>query len=135
MKLAIGQVLYYVPHDARRGPPFEVSVGAIGRKWASLFHVEAIDPGCWNSTMAGRHYGRCDFNGDVDGGGYTSPGRCWASKADYIEQESRRLAWLDFVRMVRDTPYTAPPGVSRETINYVSGLLGLTTVYPSEGTP
>lgn len=74
-----GQRLYYVP-NRRYGDPQWLTVTSVGRRWATC----------------GEGYGaiRVDMNTlQVDGRGYSSPGRCYLSKADHDNEVRRSNAW------------------------------------------
>jgi hypothetical protein len=61
------------------GEPREVTVAKIGHKWI---------------TLEGRRPIRIDRKTMyADGGVYTSPGRCYLSKAEYEAEERRRDRW------------------------------------------
>lgn len=97
--LTVGQELWYVPADARdRGRSCTVRVRSIGRKWAQVDGwLGQINIETWF----------------VDGGGYSSPGRCWLNREAW-EAEQRRLAAWDELRGI--TSAFAIPDVSEAKI-------------------
>lgn len=127
MKLSIGDSLYYVPNDPRRRKPTVVRVVSIGRKWAYLVTVDSGDASRLHK------FGRCDMHGDLDRKGYSSPGRCWPSQAAFENTRQLARAWTEFQRAVDS--WSRPEGLTVETLNYVSGLLGYSTIYPGDGNP
>ena len=72
MKLKVGQKLWMVYSDHRRGHSHEVTVEQVGRKWAYLdkFNKSRI----YIASLK------------VDGGEYSSPGQCYLSKEDYEKE-------------------------------------------------
>lgn len=102
--LTKGQTLFFVPSHLRRREASDVEVTKVGRKWAQLSNGHRIDV----ETMR------------VDGGGYTSPGRCWVSREDYEREVLRNQAW----RALRDAIGAfVPNGVSLEDIAAARALL------------
>lgn len=68
-KLQAGDKLWFVGSKGRRQE--EAVVVSVGRKWAKL-------------TMGDREDYRMDISsGYIDGGDYSPPGRCYASKEEY----------------------------------------------------
>lgn len=99
MDLVPGQKLIYVPFDTRKGLPLDVTVARVGRKWAYLAERR------WrvNDALV------------VDGGDYSSPGRCYGSWQDYVEITELHTAWDEFRRIVVGT--NGPPdGVTFQRI-------------------
>jgi hypothetical protein len=113
--LAVGQKLWFVPSDTRynKGPQ-ECEVAKIGRKWAYLN---------W------RGY-RLDINSlRVDGGDYSSPGRCWLSVEEYESHVNSRAVWDAFRKAIDYKPI--PDGVTVEHIEEAARLLKLVLVVKS----
>jgi len=103
----VGQKLWYVPSDSRRGPGREVTISAIGRKWAVL------DNGVY----------RFDINtGRVDGGQYSSPGVVYKDEQTYLTFKEAQEAW-DKLRY--EMSYYLPNGVTKENILSAAKLLGM----------
>ena len=75
----VGQKMWFVRSEKRRGEPREVTVEKSGRVWATL-----------SNGM------RCDKSGCVDGGQYNSPGHCYVSREAYEFDQSRLTAWRKF---------------------------------------
>jgi hypothetical protein len=86
--LSIGQKLWYVPFDRRltSSVGHEVTVVKVGRKWAEI--DKQVDR--MRTYAAGRIDIKTMF---LDGGRYSSPGRCWLSKADYDREQQRQATW------------------------------------------
>lgn len=82
------------------GAPGFVTVTKVGRKWAEISaRGYRID----KETLA------------IDGGGYTSPGRCYLTKDEHDAAENLRRAWSK-LRDYVDRKYTAPEGVTVDAI-------------------
>jgi hypothetical protein len=110
MTLTVGQKLWFVWADKRRGDPHEVTVTRIGRKWAYLDRYETyrID----SNTLA------------VDGGaGRSSPGHCYLSREGYEASLARNRAWNDLRKEIDRRK--RPAGVTVEQIAEARRLLGL----------
>ena len=74
-----GQRLYYVPRK-RDGKPQWLTVTSVGRRWATC--GEGYD------TI------RVDIDTmQVDGRGYSSPGRCYLSEAEHSNDVRRKELW------------------------------------------
>lgn len=108
MDLVPGQTLVYVPNDARHHKPTEVTVERVGRKWAYL---------------AG-NMGRVNDDLNMDGGGYSSPGRCYGSWSEYEETTVLHQTWNAFWQLIRDR-HRIPEGVTLEGIAQARAALGL----------
>jgi hypothetical protein len=81
-----GDKLWFVHNDRRAyRKGYEVEVLSIGRKWATLSNHERINI----ETMW------------ADGRQYSSPGRCWPSKAAYVAEIEKKV-------IERVTPYMYP---------------------------
>jgi hypothetical protein len=107
MTLSVGQKLWYVPYE-RRGKPCEVVVKTIGRKWAG------IDSGLDRVDMKTLI---------VDGAGYSSPGRCYLSRAEWEADVALEVAWGALWRDVHAASYRCPDGVTVENIQAARKLL------------
>lgn len=104
MTMTVGQKLVFVP--ARKGAkPFEVTVEAVGRRWAYL----------------DRH-GRVDVETfEVDGGQYSSPGQCYGTWEEYEVTTERSRVWTAFQRGM---PFgRLAPEVTTEEIRAAAKLL------------
>jgi hypothetical protein len=111
--LTVGQELWYAPADRRYlGGACAVRVLKVGRKWADVDH----------------HIGRVDAESLwVDGGKYSSPGRCWLSKETWEAEEARRSAWDQLRRDVYGQ-HPPPEHITTEQIENVRALLGFATL-------
>lgn len=107
MKLEIGQKLYLVYSDSRRGNSREVEVEKVGRKWAEL----------------SGYGGRVSIEDlSIDGGaGYSSPGRCYLSQEDYEGVLLLNKSWRDFTE---DLKYR-PAGITVDIILQARIVLGM----------
>jgi hypothetical protein len=111
-----GQLLYYVPNATRTGRITELRVKHVGRKWATL--ELPLLPGA-------REWGRCDLvTGEVDGKGYSSPGKCWNSKEEYERYAQLAQAWTVFRNRI-DRAFNPPAGVTIEKLESVLDTLNL----------
>lgn len=107
-KLAVNQVLWFAGNgnfDHRRG---EVTVTAVGRKWAEVSGV--IDGKLNMETMK------------LDRGGFSSPGRCYHSKADWLATDGTDLVWR---KLRQAMPIVRPEGVSYNSVAEAAKLLGI----------
>lgn len=99
-RLVVGQTLLYVPNDLRRSEPREVTVTKIGRKWADI----------------SGGYNRISITTlDVDGYGYSSPGKCWRSREAYESHKKLCEAWSELRRLI-DAKWYVPEGVTLSQI-------------------
>lgn len=105
----VGQKLWLVMHHYGTRPPrkFEVTVKKAGRKWFTL-----------------DNFMRCDGNGIVDGGGYSSPGQCYESREEYESILALENAWREF-QMNIYAYRKRPESVSVENIAEAKRILGL----------
>lgn len=108
MNLQPGQKLWFVYSDRRQGQGREVTVEKIGRKWATLTDGDRVSI----ESL------------DMDGGQYSSPGRCYLSREEWARSEEVRLAWVRFSDSVHSR-YAPPTGVTAEAIRSVSMILKL----------
>jgi len=101
----VGQKLWFVSSQ-NRVQESEVTVSKVGRVWAHL------DNGY-----------RCDHFGEVDGGVYSSPGRCYVNQEAYQLAQDRKNAWAKFKR---DLEYKhMPESLTIETLAQISATLDL----------
>jgi len=102
----VGQTLWWVNNEwLNQDRPFldngkEVIVEKTGSKWIYLSNRERIDI---ESLQA-------------DGGKYSSPGRCYVDRQQYISEMERREKWKEFYRLV-DHMYTVPDHLSTDKIS------------------
>lgn len=106
--LQIGQTLYFVPRHLRDRRSENVTVEKIGRKWATLSNRHRIDI----ETLV------------VDGGEYSSPGRCYLSKDEYEAESALQSTWNSFKREI-ERQSRIPGGVTVERIAEARKLLNL----------
>jgi hypothetical protein len=99
MDLTVGQKLVFAPWQPRGAKPYEVTIERVGRKWAYLAH----------------NHGRIDADLVVDGGDYSSPGRCYGSWTEYEETTALHKAWSDF-RGDLQSQYKPTEGLTIEAI-------------------
>jgi hypothetical protein len=86
---------------------YEVEVASVGRKWA---------------TLKGR-YGRLNIiTGEMDGEGYSAPGRFYLSREHYEAEQRADRAWDAFRWRVG---YQRPPGLAAERITLAASTLGI----------
>ena len=104
MKLEVGQKLWYVPSE-NNGRSREIIIESVGRKWVKA-----------------RFIGKIDINTlQVDGGKYSSPGKCYLSKEEYESYVNLCSAWRD---LVTDLPlYSLPKGMTQEKIDAIRELV------------
>lgn len=109
-----GDTLWYVPESRRLvgggGEPRELVITKVARVW---LHVN--DPRgavkCVNvKTLC------------ADGGGYTSPGRCYPSRAEYEAQQETNEAWNELQRRMRND-YRQPEGLTAQRVRLALGLM------------
>lgn len=108
--MKVGDKLWYRAYDARSDAARlgrEVTVNWIGRKWAAIDHGERVDI----KSMA------------VDGGQYSSPGRCYLSEAHYIAETARACTWHRLAQAVYRG--RVPDHVTEAAINKAAELLGI----------
>jgi len=111
--LKVGDKVWYVANQRHRSAPIEqreMTVTKVARKWVTLdwpnWRPMRIDKETWIA----------------DGGGFTSPGRCYASKEAYAEYLLVSAAWTNLVRRM---PYLPPPDVDLAWIEAVHRRLGI----------
>lgn len=106
---SVGQKIWFVGSKMNLNPrQYEIEVTKVGRLWATL-------------GKDGRY--RCAADGQVDGGGYSSPGRCYASRQAYENEVARKTAWGQF-RYVVDGQMTMPDGLTLGDLTQMLGSLG-----------
>ena len=109
-QLAVGDTVWFVWNDRRRGAPQETMVSNVGRKWVYIDE------------------GRYRFGVDtwrVDGGKYSSPATIYESKKAWEKEVSLENAWRRFAENVRNQYGTVPSGATEETIEQAAKLLGI----------
>lgn len=114
-KLEKNQKLWFVGAGNFACTRGEVTVTAVGRKWANV---------------EGAFIGRIAVDTlKADGGVYSPPGQCYGSQEDWIAQEGPGLAWRD-LRWKMDAQ--CPKGLSYETVVEAAKLLGFdVTIRPT----
>lgn len=108
MSYNIGDKLYFVYSDRRRGEPQEVTITAIGRKWLSI--DKSWIPRINKETLF------------ADGGQYTSPGQCYLSKDDYERSALRAQRW-DTLRAKISRTWDAPDHLDTPAINEIIRMI------------
>lgn len=88
----------------------EVTVATVGRKWASLSDS-------WPTRINIQTM-------EVDGGNYSSTGKCYASEEAYKTHLNDVAAWKDFWQKVRSHS-ALPEGVTAEMIQAARKVLNL----------
>lgn len=106
--LTVGQELWMVPRERHLGQPRFVKVVKVGRKWAELDCLYRVNM----ETLS------------VDGGGYTSPARCYLDKEAYEAEQERQRLW-GVLRQRINNKWTAPDGVTVEQIKIAAAELNL----------
>ena len=105
-RLRVGQNLWWVWRNGRRGEPCEVTVVKVGRKWAELSNRYRIDLiGMW-----------------ADGGKYMSPGACYLSREHYERAVALSRKWLRFQNAVRRR---SSEGTTIDAIEAAASALGI----------
>lgn len=103
--LSVGQTLWWV--SAERVPRTrEVTVLKVGRKWAELDNNKRIDIQTWVA----------------DGGQFSPPGACYASRAEYEQEQALANAWFKFRQDVQ-LQSASVEGVTVEDIQRARELL------------
>lgn len=108
-QIKVDQELLYVPNHGRNAPCM-VTVKTVGRKWITLSNRLRIDI---NTLVA-------------DGGGYSSPGKCYLTKEEY--EDFRRVSdkWKSVCSWLRDWRNTTKPEHIKESdIDMIINILGI----------
>ena len=106
--LTKGQVLYYVPFEPRRNPPFEATVVKVGRKWAELDRGRRIDL----------------TSGTVEYPGWGGHDRVFESQDAYDRHAEADLLWGQLYRKLYGA--VRPSGTDSDRIRKAAELLGIT---------
>lgn len=109
--LSVGQTLWMVPSARYAGPPCEVTVTRVGRKWAEI-------------SRGGYRIDKTTLY--IDGGDYSSPGRCYLTRAEHDNEVAMQRAW-DALRNLVERKYTPPDGMTVEAIRAALVALGATS--------
>ena len=88
MSVTVGQKLWFVP-SSRIGNAREVTVLKVGRLWAYLSDMTVSDARMDIHTLC------------LDGRGYASPGKCYASREEYERIIGVSTLWNAFIRRVQ----------------------------------
>src|SRR5260221_10933273 len=115
--LKVGDRLWCIVYSGHRGenqPGYEVVVIKIGRRWAKVSRDGVGE--------AWRREDRIDLaDWTIDGGEFSSPGRCWESRASYEIHVAAREPW----RALRSKlPREPPEGVDVAWIEAAAAKLG-----------
>ena len=108
MKFTVGQKLWWVQAMyGRRCEPaqVEVEIKKVGRKWLELTNHYRIKI----ETML------------ADGRGYASPGTCYLSQQEYLDDLALRKAWHELQKLIERRKNTS---VTKENIQHIRPLLG-----------
>lgn len=101
----VGDVLWFEP--ARKGyQGKEVKVEKVGRTWTYISNGKRIDA-----------------SGLADGGAYSPPGKCYASKEEYQQKVDLNKAWDAFVLKIRGI--RIPKEMTIEKINKIYSIVGI----------
>lgn len=123
MKLKEGQQLWFVGASLGnyRGCSGAVTVTKVGRKWAEL---------SGQGDLLGLRRSRLDVSTLlVDGQGYSSPGRCYASRQDWLNIEGPKLAWAQLRQHLMNQ---TPEELSFEAVQHAAALLGCKIQLPGQ---
>ena len=109
-QLAVGDTVWLVWNNRRRGDPQEHVVSKVSRKWVYICDgYYRFDVDTWR----------------VDGGKYMSPATIYESKETWEKEESLENAWRRFAENVRNQYGTVPSGATEEAIEQAAKLLGI----------
>lgn len=108
MKIHVGQQLYWVPSQPYAYSKGMTTVTKVGRKWAELDNRYRIDI----RTMV------------ADGGGYSSPGRCYQSQEEHERIVEEQRTWSTFRDKIANK-YRCPDGITTEKIREAAKVLGI----------
>ena len=109
-QLAVGDTVWLVWNERRRGVPQESVVSKVGRKWVYI----------------GNGYYRFDVDTwRVDGGKHMSPVTIYESKEAWEKKVSLENAWCRFAENVRNQYGTVPSGATEEAIEQAAKLLNI----------
>lgn len=114
-KPVVGQELFVVLPALEYGHPPStrvMRVAKVGRVWAEL------------EEHGIRVYRMALDTWQLDGQGYVSPGRAYASEKVYLDQLALNEAWKMLQNQMGAFPVRPGPGVTLEIIQQVTGLLG-----------
>lgn len=107
MSLTVGQELWFVYRERRRGASLSVKVTKVGRKWAQIDHGGyRIDVDTLN----------------VDGAGYAPPGQCWLTREAWEAEVKRQDAWGK-LRQYFDRRWQAPDGIQTSKLEEILAAL------------
>lgn len=107
--LKVGQELYWtttVNRSRYGGNDCWVTIEKVGRKWAHLINGHRIE---LENLIA-------------DGGGYSSPGRCYMTREEVVEERKVNKLWQ---KIKNDTRYLQSPDCSYEDLCKITALLKL----------
>ena len=109
-QLAVGDTVWLVWNERRRGAPRDAVVSKVGRKWVYIDNgYYRFDVDTWR----------------VDGGKHMSPATIYESKETWEKEESLENAWRRFAENVRNQYGTVPSGATEEAIEQAAKLLGI----------
>jgi hypothetical protein len=102
-----GDTLWYVPHISYRGSQRELTITKVGRIWAST--GDRIPTRIHKRTL------------EVNGEGFSSPGRCFRSRDHYERWKVAVDVWNRLRRRMND----CPPDVTEQRVRQAAALLGV----------
>ena len=109
-QLAVGDTVWLVWNDRRRGDPQEHVVSKVGRKWIYIYEgLYRFDAETWM----------------LDNGGYLSAATIYESKEAWEKEVSLENAWRRFAENVRNQYGTVPSGATEEAIEQAAKLPGI----------
>lgn len=106
MMISVGQTLCFVGAHRFNAGARDVVVTKVGRKWAQLDNRYRIDI----QTL------------EADGAGYTSPGRCYISRAEFEDEQRRNEVW-SALRKAVNSHNRLPDTISTSQIESILKIL------------
>lgn len=104
----VGQKLWFVPAQRRNGQERELTIMKIGRKWLTMDNEDRVSI---DDLI-------------VDGGNYSSLGRCYVDRVAYEQEKTLKDAWTAF-RQDADRMRQTPELATIEAIQQARKLLGV----------
>lgn len=107
MTIKVGQKLWMVPRERYLGAPRFVTVTKVGRTWA---HIDCHSYRVGLKSMK------------IDGGEYTSPGRCYLTKEEHDRELERERVWRELRKLVAEH-HTPPEWMTTNDMVELQSLL------------